>query len=426
MQTPRTDQIPLLDDAPCASWWRVGDSGDWSGVPAVHAAAAVSDGALRPVLLAATGDLRAWARRRLASAPAEWALSAVPCSCMMEADLAYLGLARRFAPGAAKLAGERVRAWWACIDTGAEFPEWSKTNLVEGAVAARGASRARGGAAGAGETLGPFADKDSAGRFIEAVIDAFDLCREHRLLVLAPAARACAYKEMGRCAAPCDGSESMESYRGRVRAAVGAVAGGTVASLWAQAEERMRAAAAANEFESAAAHKTRAERYSRLARGAFARVRRLSEFRFVLVWRGPREGWARIGACRGGQVAVFGDAMVGSAKRGAGQYEGLRELAATAREWAAEPAAEWPSGDEVGPLGVLAREYVAPEARRCAWFVPVNPGQAADVWMRGVVEAAAACLRARARSGGVGDRGAEGAGRAGAAGVEREMEVLPE
>ncbi|MBX3402876.1 MAG: hypothetical protein KF699_05615 [Phycisphaeraceae bacterium] len=425
MQTPRTGQIPLLDDAPCAQYSRAGDAGGWSAAPACHAAAAVFDGAQRPVLLAATGDLRAWARRRLASAPAEWVLHAVPCSCMMEADLAYLGLARRLAPAAASLAAERVRAWWACIDPGAEFPEWSKSNLVEGAIAPRSATRARGGAGGVGEALGPFADKDSAGRFIEAVIDAFDLCREHRLLVLAPAAQACAYKEMGRCAAPCDGSESMESYRARVRAAVEAVTGGAgaLAGLRGDVERRMRAAAAANEFESAAACKAQAERFSRLAGGAFARVRRLADFRFVLVWRGPREGWVRIGACRGGQVAVFGDAAVAAARRSAAGSEGARELAAAARDWAARPAAEWPSGDEVGPLGVLAREYAAPSTRRCAWFVPINPDESADVWMRGVVDAAAACLRPRTRGS---ERVAAGAGRAGAPGGDHELELLPE
>src|SRR3712207_7312326 len=32
-------------------------------------------------------------------------------------------------------------------------------------------------------------------------------------IFIAPNAAACAYKEMGKCAAPCDGSSSMEQYR---------------------------------------------------------------------------------------------------------------------------------------------------------------------------------------------------------------------
>jgi len=51
---------------------------------------------------------------------------------------------------------------------------------------------------------------------IEIAEDAFDLCRYYNVLVEAPGARACAYKEMGKCPAPCDGSISMEQYRGMV------------------------------------------------------------------------------------------------------------------------------------------------------------------------------------------------------------------
>lgn len=419
MQTARHDQIPLLDGAPCAAFDR---ADGWLSAPACHGAAAVFDGAQRPALLAATGDLRAWARRRLADAPADWTLRAVPCSCMMEADLAYLSLARRFAPGAAALAAERTRAWWACVDTGAPFPEWGKTDLGAGAVATRAASSGRGAMGAGAEVLGPFADKDAAGRFIEAVIDAFDLCREHRLLVLAPTAQACAYKEMGRCAAPCDGSESMESYRSRVRAAVEAVACGesAVGALRARAEERMRAAAAKSEFESAAAMKAQADRLARLEGGAFSRVRRLSAFRFVLVWRGGREGWVRIGACRGGRVAVLGDAAWDAGGgRAASAGDGLRGLASAARRWAAGPMPVLPAAEEIGALGVLCREYGAPATRRCAWFVPVNPEVAGDVWMRGVFDAAAACLRPRR---GGGERAAKSAGATG----EHEMELLRE
>ena len=43
-----------------------------------------------------------------------------------------------------------------------------------------------GGALPPGVVLGPLPDKDAAGRMIETVIDCFDLCRYHHILVQAP------------------------------------------------------------------------------------------------------------------------------------------------------------------------------------------------------------------------------------------------
>src|SRR6185295_16204268 len=100
-----------------------------------------------------------------------------------------------------------------------------------GLVAARSASAARDLpdprllALARGVFIGPIADKDTAGRLIERTIDAFDLCRYHHLLVQAPRATACAYKEMGRCPAPCDGSETMAGFRARTLAAAAHLTG---------------------------------------------------------------------------------------------------------------------------------------------------------------------------------------------------------
>ena len=61
--------------------------------------------------------------------------------------------------------------------------------------------------------LGPVEDKNVAGKLIEDIADWFDLCRYYHILVESPNAKACAYKEMGKCPAPCDGSISMPQYR---------------------------------------------------------------------------------------------------------------------------------------------------------------------------------------------------------------------
>lgn len=371
---------------------------EFLGLPASPGAAAVFDEQDRPCLLAATGDLRAWARRKLARTeaahPAFAAVSAVQCGSMLEADLQYLSLARRFAPAAAALAAERARAWWACIDPDSEFPEWTKSNLLEGGSALRSASTARN--APNAEIVGPFADKDAAARFAELVTDVFDLCRERKLLVLAPHARACAYKEMGRCPAPCDGSESMESYRARVRAAiVAAVDPDARAGLISKEQSLMNAAVVQSEFEAAARHKAQADRLARLGAGAFARTRRLSQFRFAIVWRAPREGWVRLAACRAGQTVLLGDAACAPRRGRETDLSGLRQLAAQARDWALAAEVRRPNPAEVDELGFLTREYLASDSRRCAWFVPVNPDQPADVWINGVLGAARACVRPR-------------------------------
>src|SRR5947207_15818153 len=61
--------------------------------------------------------------------------------------------------------------------------------------------------------VGPVEDKHAAARLIELVEDLFDLCRYYNILLESPRGKACAYKEMGKCPAPCDGSIGIEHYR---------------------------------------------------------------------------------------------------------------------------------------------------------------------------------------------------------------------
>ena len=64
-----------------------------------------------------------------------------------------------------------------------------------------------------GNALGPFPTRAAAERFIETLQDLFDLCRYYHILQQAPHGQACAYFEMGKCPAPCDGSIPLERYR---------------------------------------------------------------------------------------------------------------------------------------------------------------------------------------------------------------------
>jgi hypothetical protein len=145
---------------------------------------------------------------------------------------------------------------------------------------------------------------------MEAVIDAFDLCRFHNILVQAPRGAPCAYKEMGRCAAPCDGSEAMESYRARVRGAVGfleRLAGGTA---FEDVQGAIADASRAMDFERAAAMKAFVDRCGPLRKPGFAAVSTLERFRWIIAAPSGKKGWARLFWCDAGELSVLVDVRV--------------------------------------------------------------------------------------------------------------------
>lgn len=71
-----------------------------------------------------------------------------------------------------------------------------------------------------GRLIGPFATRRLADQWADMLVDAFDLCRHPEIMAQVPRGAACAYFEMGRCSAPCDGSSPMDDYRAAVDAAV--------------------------------------------------------------------------------------------------------------------------------------------------------------------------------------------------------------
>ena len=63
----------------------------------------------------------------------------------------------------------------------------------------------------------------AAARLIQLVEDSFDLCRYYNILVESPNTKACAYKEMGKCPAPCDGTIPMSQYHQMIEQSVTAI-----------------------------------------------------------------------------------------------------------------------------------------------------------------------------------------------------------
>lgn len=298
------------------------DAGDpaWSRLPS-RAGVAVFEGAdSRTVLIAATGNVRELAKRRLE--PQGEGLSkqtdvrsvtkvvrATTVGSALEADHVYLQLVRERLPITAKAVTERWQGWFAHIDPEEAYPRWTKvatTAMGEETTATGLASLVK-----RGVLLGPVRDKHVAARLMDVLDDLFDLCREYSLLVLAPKATACAYKEMGKCPAPCDGSEAMESYRARVREAV-ACAADPRAAL-ARMEGEMRAAAARMDFEGAARCKRRAEAAAGLLSGHFKALGRLDGLAYLAVTRSEKRGWARLLRIGEGWIRGVADVRIDAA-----------------------------------------------------------------------------------------------------------------
>lgn len=193
-----------------------------------------------------------------------------------EADWVYLEIARRVFPRSYRGMLGFEAAWFVHVNPAHRFPRYVKT--IDPARE--------------GVLVGPLEDKHAAARLIELVEDSFDLCRYHNVLVESPNGRACAYKEMGKCPAPCDGSISIEQYHEMIRWSVETLV--APGDMIAGQTRRMKAAAADLQFEVAAKIKQHLDRISQFGKGPFRHVRRLEDFRYLSLQHGPRAGAAKV------------------------------------------------------------------------------------------------------------------------------------
>ncbi|MBC8107643.1 MAG: hypothetical protein H7Z14_13715 [Anaerolineae bacterium] len=202
-----------------------------------------------------------------------------------EADLIYLEAARKFFPQTYQgMIGMRP-AWFLHVNPEAPFPRYTKTTDL-------GITN--------GMLLGPLEDKNVAGKLIEDIADWFDLCRYYHILVESPNAKACAYKEMGKCPAPCDGSISMPQYRRMIEWSSRAIV--DPKELIREQTVRMQAAAKELRFEAAAKIKSYIDSISALGKGDLRHFRRLRDFNFLSLQHGPRDGRAKAFLITPGQI----------------------------------------------------------------------------------------------------------------------------
>jgi hypothetical protein len=312
----------------------------WDDVPAKGAvyllaapAADEADGtsgaqaAERPLLLATVGDLRAALRRRLEERPPDVKTKRVDygqvCTRVywrrvdssFAANVWYWRAARALFPATYAPLIPWRQSWWVAAEASGSFPRLRRTSDL-----------------GASDYLyaGPIRDKAAAGKLIETVEDLFDLCRYHSVLVQAPAGKACAYKEMGKCPAPCDGSVPAAWYRGQMDKAWGFVTGATRPAWREETQALMRAAASRLEFETAGKIKQRLARAAAADGEAYAYARPLPEFSFVAIQPGKGKPWVEPWLIHGGTAVCLPQVQKKEVDAG---------MAAVAAEYAALAAA---------------------------------------------------------------------------------------
>jgi excinuclease UvrABC nuclease subunit len=253
-----------------------------------------------------------------------------------EADWLYYEAARRVFPQSYQgMVGFRP-AWFIHVDPDAVFPRYVKTTDLTRRP---------------GELIGPVEDKHAAGKLIQWVEDWFDLCRYHNILLQAPHGIACAYKEMGKCPAPCDGSISMQQYRRLVEWSARTLV--DPSEFLRDQTRRMQQAAADLRFETAGKIKAFIEQVSQLGKGPFRHVARLADFQYLSLQRGPRSGTAKVFLITPGRI----DEVLGLIDESFQPAEVMR----LALQGAAEPVADV-TADGAERIGIVAHHLFSPKA----------------------------------------------------------------
>ena len=145
--------------------------------------------------------------------------------------------------------------WFVRVDPQAEFPRFEPVGVLRDDSA---------------RYFGPIPRRKDAESLIRLLEDAFDLCRYHDVLLRSPLGERCAYFDMGRCPAPCDGTVGMSVSHEAVREALAFLESPDETTM-NPIRRRMKSAADRLAFESAAAYKRVIEDAKSLRRyGAFA------------------------------------------------------------------------------------------------------------------------------------------------------------
>jgi hypothetical protein len=201
----------------------------------------------QPVLLATTQQLRRLVVARLAPPQEEGASMRADIGAIaravrwrvvsgpFEARWWYWRLARQIHPREYRKLMGFGPSWWLQSDQSGQVPELRVTERLSHDPRTY---------------VGPWPTRKSATQALEGLWDLFDLCRYPEQVRRAPDGQRCAYADMGRCDAPCDGSAALGQYVARVQQAWDFVNGG-VAGWIDAAQDDMTDAAKTLAFERA-------------------------------------------------------------------------------------------------------------------------------------------------------------------------------
>ena len=314
MQTPSDNSHlfpatqPLVQESPSLD-----QRADWTKIPAkmavylLAAPAESLDEPDKPVLLATVGDLRAALKRRLAdpsppSPDAPIATKRIPYGRLCHrvpyrivhspfaANWFYWQAARTLFPQRYREMIVFRPAWWIGLErdvVAAKFPKLRRTQSLDDSSLLY---------------AGPIRDKTAAGKLIELVEDLFDLCRYQNILVQAPHGKACAYKEMGKCPAPCDGSVPLEWYYAAIKAAFGFITGDSRDAFFSAQQAAMTTAAAAQAFEKAQKIKQRLNRAAAIHQESYAHLAPLDHFALLALQPGQGKPYIEPFLIHGGSI----------------------------------------------------------------------------------------------------------------------------
>ncbi len=193
-----------------------------------------------------------------------------PTHSQFETFLEFHEIALRLYPGRHRKMCAFGPSWFASITLNDRFPLWRATNDPF---------------AGESACVGPFATRRKSEEFVKQIENLFSLCRYHNILEQTPHGEACAYFEMNRCPAPCDGTIPFDRYRAALAGSVD-FALGAKESLRSRLRRQMNAASDDLDFERANRAKQDLDTAEALTT-LLARVhRRVGDFRYLIVQRG--------------------------------------------------------------------------------------------------------------------------------------------
>jgi len=160
-------------------------------------------------------------------------------------------------------------SWFAGITLNDRFPRWLAANDPFASESA---------------CVGPFATRRKCEEFVKQIEDLFSLCRYHDILEQTPRGEACAYFEMQRCPAPCNGTIPFDQYREALAGSVDFVLGAKD-PLRSRLRRQMKAASDDLDFERANRAKQDLDTAEALATLLARMHRRIGDFRYLIVQR---------------------------------------------------------------------------------------------------------------------------------------------